>query len=149
MVTFSIRTASADDSQLISAVISHRRYRDHCAGPFGEQAYHDLHGPYRIETITVPAFQRRSIAQAVEKLYAWPGYELTPHYAHKWQQSQEIIGAWVTPVLQSATTIYRLVLPREGHEHDWGWVVACGGFHEFIAVDRDHSTVTLVIATDD
>jgi hypothetical protein len=105
LVTFFIRTASADDSQVISAMIRHRRYRDHCAGPFGEQDYHELHGPYRIETITVSAFQRCSIADAVEILYAWPGYELTPHYAHTWQQSQEIIGVWVTPVLLSATTI--------------------------------------------
>src|SRR4051812_4430159 len=79
LVTFSIRTGRADDTQLISAVIGHRRYRDHCAGPYDQQGLHDLHGPYRIETISERAFQRCSTAQAVEILYAWPGYELTPH----------------------------------------------------------------------
>jgi hypothetical protein len=45
--------------------------------------------------------------------------------------------------------LYRLADLRATAEHDWGWVVGHGGFHEFVAIDHTASTLTLIVASDD
>lgn len=149
LIEFAIVDARVDDRDLLASVITHRRYRDHCAGAFAAQDHHDLHGPYRIECITVGGFAQSSAADALQILYAWPGTDLAPQHAGSMVLSQEIIGAWVAPILAHADAIYQLALPRQGNEHDWGWVVGGSGFHEYMAIDRADRAITLIIASDD
>jgi hypothetical protein len=55
----------------------------------------------------------------------------------------------VAPLIVGADEIHRLTVPRDGNEHDCGWIVGTGGFHEFIAIDRAAKVLTVIIATDD
>jgi hypothetical protein len=38
---------------------------------------------------------------------------------------------------------------RATAEHEWGWVVGQGGFHEFVAIDRPAERLRLIVASDD
>ena len=108
-----------------------------------------VHGPYRLDVLDVDGFQRCSAAAALQILHDWPTTDLNAQFAEGMSVCQEIIAAWVGPLLIGADEIYRLTVPREGNEHDSGWVVGFGGFHEFIAIDRSHNALTVIIATDD
>jgi hypothetical protein len=63
--------------------------------------------------------------------------------------SQEIVGAWIAPLIIGADELLRLTVPREGNEHECGWIPGTGGFHEFIAIDRTDHVLIVIIATDD
>jgi hypothetical protein len=134
-------------AELISALLAHPRYQDGCwskwTGPEG------IHGPYRLEALSVNGFEPCSAAAAVHILNDWPASNLNPWVSDEMLLSQEIVAAWVSPLLIVANEIHRLAVPREGNEHDAGWVVGFGGFHEFIAIDRDRAELTLIIGTDD
>ena len=149
LVEFTIVSDEFDDHALLDAVISHPRYRDPCAGPFAGQEHHDLHGPYRIESISADGFAPSTPAEALQVLEWWPATDLYPQHADAIRLSREILGAWVAPILARATAVYRLTVPREGNEHDWGWAVGVHGFHEYVAINRSELSVTLIIASDD
>ncbi|WP_142282785.1 hypothetical protein [Mycobacterium aquaticum] len=135
------------DSHLIEAVLEHPRWRDDCMSPWTGPC--EVHGPYRLETVTVEGFRRCTAAEAWEVLINWPATDLNPWVRESLLLSREIVGAWVGPLVASADEIYQLAVPREGNEHGAGWVVGARGFHEFIAIDRQHGRLTVIIATDD
>lgn len=134
--------------ELITALLSHPRYQDSCMSPW-TGPIPGVHGPYRLETLTVEGFQRCSAAAALEILHNWPAADLEAQFTKGMLVCQEIIGAWVSPLLIAADEIYRLTVPREGNEHDSGWVVGFGGFHEFIAIDRGMGALNVIIGSDD
>ncbi|WP_458318200.1 hypothetical protein [Mycolicibacterium brisbanense] len=134
-------------TQLIAAVLEHPRWRDDCMSPWTGPC--DVHGPYRLETIGVEGFQRCTVATAWDILVNWPATDLNPWVSESLLLSREILGAWVAPLLVSADELFQLAVPREGNEHEFGWVVGQRGFHEFIAIDHARSTLTVIIATDD
>jgi hypothetical protein len=132
---------------LIGALLAHPRYQDGCWSPWtGPEG---IHGPYRLAALSVNGFEPCSAASAVYILNAWPALNVNPWVSAGLLQSQEIIAAWVSPLLTGADEIYRLIVPRTGNEHDAGWVVGSRGFHEFIAIDRSRSELNLIIGTDD
>jgi hypothetical protein len=136
-------------AELIEAVLSHPRYDDmfisRWAAPCG-----DVHGPYRLETLTVQGFRPCSAAAALEALMKWPATNLSPWVSKELMLSQEIVAAWASPLIIGADEIYRLSVPREGNEHDCGWISGfAAGFHEFIAIDRSNAILTVIVATDD
>jgi hypothetical protein len=149
LVEFAVLREGLDDRGCLEAVITHPRYRDHCAGAFADQGRHDLHGPYRIDAISVDRFVSSTPTDALQVLEWWPATNLYPQHADALLLSREIVAAWVAPILVHANGIYRLAVQRQGNEHDWGWVVGTHGFHEYVAIDRTAKRVTLIIASDD
>lgn len=149
MVSFSIGDAAAPDRDVIAAVLAHRRYRDHCAGPFEDQDFHDLHGPYRIESITPVGFELIENSEAMAVLQRWLCDAISPTHQDSIAESLRLVDLHVRPAMVSADTLYRFVVPRDGNEHDWGWVPGGHGFHEFLAIDRTEALVTMIIACDD
>lgn len=149
LVSFTILDDSASDQCLLAAVLAHPRYRDHCAGPFDGQIEHDLHGPYRIETITVDGFVSTTVVAALTVMHLWIRDCVFPEYRDSIVDSLRLIHRHVGPPLREADCIYRLVTPRRGNEHDWASVVGHCGFHEFIAIDRTRQTVWMIIASND
>jgi hypothetical protein len=136
-------------AELIEAVLSHPRYDDmfisRWTGPCG-----DVHGPYRLETLTVEGFRPCSTATALANLMDWPATNLSPWVSKELMLSQEIVAAWISPLIIGADEIYRLSVPREGNEHDCGWIPGfAAGFHEFITIDRSNAILTVIVATDD
>ena len=93
--------------------------------------------------------RRRRLRRRCRFLNGGPATDLYPQHADAIQLSREILGAWVAPILARATAVYRLMVPREGNEHDWGWAVDVHGFHEYVAINRSELSVTLIIASDD
>jgi hypothetical protein len=134
--------------ELIAAVLEHPRYHDmfitRWTGP-----QRGVHGPYRLETLSVEGFEPCSVATAIDVLNKWPASHLNPWVSHEMIESQEIVAAWTSPLILAASEIYHLTVPREGNEHDCGWICGTGGFHEFIAFDRPNNTLTVIIGTDD
>ncbi len=134
--------------ELIAAVLAHPRYHDMFITRWtGPQP--GVHGPYRLETLTVEGFESCSAATAIDTLMKWPASDLNPWVSQDLIESQEIVAAWVSPLIIAADEIYRLIVPREENEHDCGWICGSGGFHELIAFDRPNNTLTVIVATDD
>jgi hypothetical protein len=136
-------------AELIEAVLAHPRYDDGFISPW-TGPHGNVHGPYRLETLTVGGFQPCSTATAWANLMDWPAINLSPWVSRDLIVSQEIVAAWVSPLIVGADEIYRLSVPREGNEYGAGWVSGfAAGFHEFIAIDRSNAILTVIVATDD
>jgi hypothetical protein len=146
---FGIQDPSATDTDILAGVLAYRRYRDHIAGPFDVQSDHACHGPYRLRAITVDDFQQVSHSSATAMLQRWIRDSIDAKHEDVIREALGIADSYVTPWYAAADSIYFLTLPREGHEHDWGWVVGTCGLYEFIAITRFQSRVLLIIASDD
>ncbi|AHH99876.1 hypothetical protein GCM10010174_89890 [Kutzneria viridogrisea] len=115
---------------LLAELIAHPQYRDHYAGPpADEQGEHSLHGPYRLEAITVDSFEPTTPVEACRVLRAWTDDPALDR---------------VYPMLDNGT-VHAL---RATVHHEWGWVVGgLGGFHEFVVIAPPG--LTLIVASDD
>jgi len=140
---FVIGDVNADDRSLLAALIADRRYRDHYAGqePL-EQDQDDLHGPYWLRAITPEMFEVSRRDEAERTIRSWADEPESQSV-----ETQTRLRDAVYPLLTG--TIYRLPDLRDQAQHEWGWVVGTGGFHEFVAVDRDQQTLVLLVASDD
>ncbi|MEV0674008.1 hypothetical protein [Mycobacterium sp. NPDC050441] len=147
LLTFTI-PATAPADELIGNVLAHPRYGHDCISPW-TGVPDAVHGPYRLDSLKADVFQRCSPADAVASLWSWPATNLNAWVSTELLLSRELVMAWTSPILTSADEIYRLTLPREGNEHDYGWVVGLSGFHEFLAVCRERGVATVIIASDD
>jgi hypothetical protein len=136
--------------ELIDAVLQHPRYHDNFLSPW-TKPQEGVHGPYRLETLTVDGFRACSVSEALQVLHDWIACpDANPRFMAAMLESQEIVAAWTSPLILGADEIYHLIVPREGNEHECGWV--CGtafGFHELITVDRRNNVLVVIVATDD
>ncbi len=135
-------------SEAVAALLADPEYRDHYCSPENNSAGGELHGPYWADRITAADFTEPSEAECQAILTAW------------WQQwgtdeDTPTERAQADAVLNEALALvhratYRLYLRdmRSEAEHDWGWVLGFGGFHEFVLVDPDGG-ISLVVASDD
>jgi hypothetical protein len=137
-------------AELIDAVLQHPRYHDACISPWtGPQE--GVHGPYRLETLTVGGFRLLAAVQALQVLHDWMADpDVNPRSIANMRESHEIVAAWTSPLILGADEIYQLVVPREGNEHECGWVSGMAfGFHELITIDRRNKVLRVIVATDD
>jgi len=135
---------------LIEAMLQQPRYHDMFITTWtGPQE--GVHGPYRLEALTVQGFRACSAAEALHVLHDWPtAPDINPLRIPEMLLSHEIARAWLSPLILGADELYRLVVPREGNEHACGWISGFGfGFHEFIAINRRDNVLVAIIATDD
>jgi hypothetical protein len=91
-------------SALIAAVLEHPRYDDGFIGPWTEFCS-GVHGPNRRETLTVQGFRPCSTATAWAKLMDWPAINFSPWVSRELIESQEIVAAWVSPLIIAADEI--------------------------------------------
>jgi hypothetical protein len=140
---FSIESDGTDE-ELIAALLADRQYRDHYAGQDPvEQLQDDLHGPYWLRAISISSFEPGDSETAKQALQAWAD---APE--PQTQDTQERLQREVYPLLKGGA-VYHLPDLRPSAQHDWGWVVGQGGFHEYVVVDRDAASVSLIVASDD
>ncbi len=137
-------------AELIDAVLRHPRYHDMFISPWTGPAK-GVHGPYRLETLTVEGFRPCSASEALQVLHDWMADpEVDATFIAEIRESHEIVAAWTSPLVIGADEIYRLVVPREGNEHECGWISGMGfGFHELITIDRRTNVLHVIVATDD
>lgn len=137
-------------AELIDAVLHHPRYHDMFISPWTGPGK-GVHGPYRLETLTVEGFLACSASTALQVLHDWMADpDVDPKFTAEMRESQEIVAAWTSPLILAADEIYRLVVPREGNEHACGWISGMAfGFHELITIDRRNKVLTVIVATDD
>ena len=139
--TKTFRLGNETATAALDALVTDARYRDHYTSPDSETDA-AIHGPYRLEAVTVEAF-----------------YEVTPETARReiqeWLdlygpvQPEEIHGDWafMETRLTSATDIYRLRDLGESALHEFGWILR--DFREFVAVDTNSLQLHLVVAAGD
>jgi hypothetical protein len=137
-------------AELIAAVLVHPRYHDMFVSPW-TRPQEGVHGPYRLEALTVEGFRACSVAEALQVLHDWMADpDVNPKFMAEMLESQEIVAAWTSPMILGADQIYRLIVPREGNEHGCGWISGmASGFHELITIDRRNNVLMVIVATDD
>lgn len=144
--TFRIDKDSPDENSILTALISDPQYRDHYAGGSPDnQGSHLLHGPYRLDHISVQSFRRIDPHAAKALLQHWAAQACADPSA----AVEAGLDEWVYSELIN-NDLFQLQDMCPGAKHEWGWVVgAINGFHELVAIDRTNSRLTLVVASDD
>ncbi|WIE67551.1 hypothetical protein [Curtobacterium sp. MCLR17_054] len=144
VLTFDVaRTAS--DEELLAALIGNPWYSHTYAAPREkEPEAGEIHGPYLLDHITVPAFRRRERSAVADRIWAWAlsEGELPPELL-------SAIGAEVRAIEAADSDVWELPDLGAGALHEWGGVVGTAGFIEFVAVSRKHGMLTLLVASDD
>jgi hypothetical protein len=128
---------------LIAALIAHVRYQDHYATDHAHwEPTGNLHGPYRLEHVTVERFELVDSLGARTEILLWAEAD-DGGDGRGFSTLLEVAEA----VIGSATSLWRLPDMRDHAQHDWGEVL--GDFHEVVAIDRTSSTLTLMVLTAD
>ncbi|MEO8898458.1 MAG: hypothetical protein ABI352_07810 [Candidatus Dormibacter sp.] len=124
----------------LAGLLDHPAYRDHYAGQDSETDA-PIHGPYRLDALSVGSFETVTAAAAEAILRAW--LDLVDPLGRK--QSADLEA--VFELIRNAARCFHLRNPDDSAQHDWGWVVGMGGFVELVLADADW--VTLIVASDD
>lgn len=135
----------ASTPELLAALLAHRQYRDHYAGGLPEeQGEHRMHGPYRLECITLDSFRPIETEGAVATVRGWAAAGKPVSAGTQRDLDMLVYPALATPELYELSDLHSTA------EHDWGWVVGhLAGFHELIAIDRIRCSLALLVASDD
>jgi hypothetical protein len=132
-----------DDRTVMARLIQHVRYRDSYAEPAFKDA-ENIHGPYWLSAISAGSFAAVSAADAETLIRTWANYTEPPtgdiRSAMEHEAYQRIRGA---------TKCYQLPDMRDTAQHDWGYVVGSDGFYELVLINRNSSSVALLVASDD
>jgi hypothetical protein len=103
-----------------------------------------LHGPYRLDAITVDNFVKRSRTDALESLDRW--LEENGSTAETTRDFRTAIDL----LLPTDFNLYELPDLGPTSQHEYGSTLgADSGFVEFVAVAPDFTAVTVLVATDD
>ena len=129
------------DGELLAALVTHEQFRDDYAGD-GIDPAGLRHGPYWLRHVTARSYEPVSSSTARGALRGW-----TDQRGSVPQSLEEALASTVHAVIDSATSCYRLRDLGRHAFHDWGGVHT--GFHEYIAIDRQQSLLTLLVAADD
>jgi hypothetical protein len=132
-----------DDRTALALMISHVRYRDSYASAEFQDAK-TIHGPYRLNAITVDTFTVADPAEVEALIRTWAEY-----YVRWYDADREAMEREVYARIHRATVIYQLPNIRDTAQHDWGEVVGGDGFHEFVIIDRAAGELALMVASDD
>ncbi len=134
--TFSLYEAG-DDTDILAALIGHRRYRDtFCSPDSHEQDAGGIHGPYRLAAITPPAFTRIDPAGGAALVEEFCRLDNSPL-----PEVRERIEAEVLSQLAGASCFCLRVLPAAVHEFS----SVLWEFRELAAVSRSARVVLSVV----
>lgn len=140
---FGLPGPDLDDRAVLSLLLANPRYRDSYAGT-GDEDMETIHGPFRLDAITVDSFAPVDAAAEIATLGEW-----AERFAPLPQAVAEQMETEVYRRVRDATSRYRLVNPGEDQFHEWGFAVGSNGFHELVAIDRAAGSVALIVASDD
>jgi hypothetical protein len=140
---FALPSEPVDDHAALNLLLQHVRYRDSYASSVFKDSM-NLHGPYRLDTITTDSFTLSDGASAETTIRTW-AEQLTPVPDAACDELQRELY----PRIRNASRCYRLADPGKDALHDWGDVVGKTGFNEFVLIDRDGGSLALVVASDD
>lgn len=139
--TFRLPADAGSDQNLLTALIADVQFRDDYAGG-GVEPGGTRHGPYWTRNVTLDAYRAVNQDDAAQTLQTWAG-----HHGPLPNTLEDVLVREVYPTVRTATSCYELLeLGREAL-HDWGGVHI--DFHEFVAIDRQASSLTLIIAAAD
>ena len=129
---------AGDDPEVLAALVGHRRYRDHYAGPNShEEDAGNIHGPYWLTAITPAKFMSIGPDGATALVEEFCGLFGCPPRP----EVREEIGASVLSHFDGAAC-YRLGdLPDSIHE--WGFVLM--EFRELVVISREAGEVLSVV----
>jgi hypothetical protein len=138
---FCLPRTARSDTQILDALIRHDRFRDDYAGG-GVDPIGTRHGPYWLDRISVDAYELVDKTTATYALDVWASL-----YGELPQTLKATLERGVHALVRAATSRYSLKDLGESAFHDWGGVH--GEFHELVVIDRDTSSLTLIVAADD
>lgn len=138
---FRVPADALGDQDVLAALIADVRFRNDYAGGGVEPDGTRL-GPYWAQNITLDAYRAVTEDDAVNTLQAWVGqHDPLPGTL------ENVVAREVYSAVRVATSCYELVdLGREAF-HDWVGVHI--DFNEFVAIDRQSSSMALIVAADD
>lgn len=136
---FRLPVGTADDRELLAALIAHPEFRDTYdgAGVWGAR-----HGQWWSDRITPETYLPVDEAGAVERVRAWA----TAGVPLPTALSERLREAVYDPV-RRATSRYLLGPLPEDAQHDYGPIHI--EFHELVLIDRAVGVLSLVVAADD
>jgi hypothetical protein len=142
------------DRDLLDALITHPRYRDHYTSP-NSDTRDPIHGPYELNRIRVDMFTPFTETEAIDALREWTtefDYPEGCDASWPWNiapPAPYIDGdaTTVLAMITAATTRYRLSNLGADAYHQFGWVL--GEFLELVVINRTSSELILVVASRD
>ncbi|WP_188511525.1 hypothetical protein [Conyzicola nivalis] len=145
-VKFFAYSGVGNPKDVLAAVIANPWYNDDYASPSGAlpEPSRGLHGPFRLDHITVGSFDKSSARKCRETVRTWAGQlgplpkELTVKY-----------DSFVAHVLEGASAVFRLTDLDDTARHPWGGQLGVLGFHEFVVISPKSKTIALLVASDD
>lgn len=126
---------------VLAALIANVQFRDDYAGG-GVQPDGTRHGPYWTRSVTVDAYRAVTRDDAATTLRTW-----ADRHGPLPGTLADVLAREVHPAVRTATSCYEL--PDLGREAFHGWGGVHTDFHEFVAIDRPESSLTLIVAADD
>ncbi|WP_280306310.1 hypothetical protein [Nocardia neocaledoniensis] len=138
---FDLTAPDAPDAEIIAAVMDSVPYRNgHIGG--GVDPLGTIHGPFRIECMTVTDYEPLATAVAVERFDRWVDVDLTAS-----AEFTQILAEVVHRRLRAADAVYFLRDLGDDALCDYGRIH--GEYNEFLTVDRPRREVALILAGDD
>ncbi|MEU3015177.1 hypothetical protein [Nocardia asteroides] len=138
---FELTAPDATDAEIIAAVMNSAPYRDGYIGS-GPDPNGTIHGPFRIECLTVTDYEPMESAAAVALFDRWLDIDTDAS-----TEFTAILREVVYRRLRTADSVYFLrdlgddALCDHGRIHN--------EFNEFLTVDRTRREVALILASDD
>lgn len=138
---FRLPADAPSDLDVIAALIANIQFRDDYAGG-GVDPGGTRHGPYWTQNVTADAYRAITRDDATQTLQSWAG-----QHGPLPSSLEDALEREVHPTLRAANSIYELSDLGAESFHDWGGVHI--DFHEFVVIDRQESSLTLLVAADD
>ncbi|MGW2989345.1 hypothetical protein [Streptomyces goshikiensis] len=138
---FRLSADAPSDLDVIAALIANIQFRDDYAGG-GVDPDGTRHGPYWTQNVTADAYRAITLDDATQTLQSWAG-----QHGPLPSSLEDALEREVHPTLRAATSCYELSNLGPEAFHDWGGVHI--DFHEFVVIDRQKSSLTLLVAADD
>jgi hypothetical protein len=100
------------------------------------------HGPYWLRSVSPDGYQPVSCDMATQTLRRW-----ACQHGELPESLRDVLDTELLTVVISASRLYRLRDLGSTCVHDWGGVHL--DFHEFITIDEERQSMTLLVAADD
>lgn len=144
-VKFDIVEGASGDVDLLTALLSHMEYANDYLGPRElRTSPGDAHGPYILGELNSAMFEQILPTTAKNDISKWLVDRSEPEWTFR-----HLGSAFIDQLPDSGST-YRLPDMRPEHITEIGWIVGSdGGFNEWVFIDENCATLTLVVATDD
>lgn len=146
-------TAAATDAELLAALMATSAYRDDYCSPF-DPARMDYPGASRhanwwLARLAPSMFTRVAADDAVDTVTSWAvDQEWSDGYTGPTDETRDTLRDEVLSLFAGGD-VFELRPPGDEAFHDFGGIVGCSGYHEFVVIDRGSRVLHLIVAADD